>query len=224
MDQPILLGVCRRALVHGDGISQDLFQVSPFVGAPFYPQWLGGLKLLFAFPRPMAQAQVPIEITLLDRNEPGRKAAFEVTLVESPRQLDSVRVSGVSHLFRGEDKITEDAHACRMETPLLSVNGSPYILIPVPCLPLLVPEPTYIEVRGGMDNREHLCGGFPCLLAEPPGISKKGVRLTFLPDGGRAAHLVVSSVACVLTQLHLPGAARDETVGRDDPPYFCLPA
>ena len=167
VDWPIFLGVCRSALVRAEGVFQDFYQVGDLVALPFFPQNLQGCYLLLAFPTSAIGSGETIRIVLRDFNSPARSTWVDVEgeNVESPRFAN---YAAVAHPYTSEG--SESTKTGNL-TPVLVSSDAAFKLMPIPMPPLLVPEPTKIEVLAKSGEHEQPLGSFQCTFIRPEALS-----------------------------------------------------
>lgn len=167
VDWPFFLGVCRSALVRAEGMFQDFYQVGDLVALPFFPQNLQGCYLLLGFPTSAIGSGETIRIVVRDFNSPARSTWVDVEgeNVESPRFAN---YAAVAHPYTPE---ASESTKTRNLTPVLLSSDADFKLMPIPMPPLLVPEPTKVEVLAQTGGQERTLGSFQCRFIRPAALS-----------------------------------------------------
>lgn len=195
MDRPIFLGVCSRTIIHGEGIQQDFLNVSPFSFAHFFPHDLKTLKLLFCFPLSEALADDDWRVVIEDEANTNRSSWVKLSLDRLNDNKGFARIDGHSRHWDGELQGTSpETLRCN---PVLTAPAAAYFLYPVPCPPLVIPEPTTIRVKIRISGTEYFLGAFTCALLEPPPLSNEEIAaIKGRPGSIKALQFHVSCTGC----------------------------
>jgi hypothetical protein len=166
---PLFLGVCERALIRGDGVMQDLYGFGDMLPLAFFPQNLQGVYLVIALHRDNINSEV--KITLKSKTRPEVTAWRNLTPYTGA-VLKPPSVIGYKQPYQ-VIKETSNKNESGAITPLLTRSDFIYKTFCIPCPPLIVMEPTDIDVLVNLGSTENKIGTFRCEFVETPTISEE---------------------------------------------------
>jgi len=189
---PVFMGVCQNVLARGNGVLLDLYGMGDIIPLTVFPCKLTGVNLLLGFHRngPMEG----LKVTVRNREMPEMAAWSDIKVGFSvpPEQMvigGYAKPYEISEIAEGRDHIS----GILLWTP----EDYVYKLMPIPCPPLLVLEPSTIDVFVTTFGQEHKIGTFRCEFAQPPPISaEERAALMSRPGAAKVFNLVLQCKEC----------------------------
>lgn len=166
---PLFLGVCERALVRGEGFMQDLYGVGDILPFAYFPQKLQGIYLLMAFHRDNINQEMKITVRNINCPELTAWSKLETMSLLGPEQ---VKVTGFKQPYKNVGELSNEKESIP-SAPLLTRKDFLYKMMCIPCPPLIVMEPTDVDVVISIGETEKKIGTFRCEFVETPAISEE---------------------------------------------------
>ena len=213
---PVFVGVCRRALVRGDGVSQDFYEVGEILPLPFFPQNLQGVFLVLAYPLALVPSEHTVKLIIQNQEDREKRAWSNIGFQSVNTRRPTVRLQGLGMHYREVSQ--EDETSYEAATPLLIAEANAFKLIPVPCPPLLVTQPARIEVVAEIDGIAHVLGMLGCAFVAPPPISdQERLAIRSRPGALRGFDLMIQCKKCgdriSLYEMLVPGEPVPQELG-----------
>ena len=140
------MGVCESTLVRGDGVLQDFYGVGDLVLLPFFPQNLSGIFLLMGLSKSLINGDKSVRFTIRDKKKPKSKAWIDLRRIVTEPAIGKARVFGYSKPYQTvtikEGNEVSEGQGARLLIP----QNLFYKLLALPCPPLLVTEPTEVNI------------------------------------------------------------------------------
>ena len=199
-DFPIFLGICESVLVKGDGVLRDFYGVGELLILPFFPQSLDGAFLLMGFSKKMVECDKEIFIEIYCKKTPENKAQASVKLYTAhgdPTDT-TVSISGFSKPYQAiQDTEGSEEAKSQMGARLLLPQRLNYKFLSVPCPPLLVTEPSEIEIMAEINGRKKNIGSFLCAFCQTPPISEEErIAIMSRPGAIKGATATINCKKC----------------------------
>ena len=187
---PIFLGVCHKALFRFQGLVQDLYGVTDYLGVHFFPQSLGDLLLLMAFPKEFAAGEQPPQIMLRD-SKTDERGYYEMHVETGSIDGEHLQVNP-AHV---EKPYSQDVATRYLVTPRVIISeDNAFKMMPVPCPNLFVSEPSDIELYYNVGACEHKLGTIACrFVAPPPMMESERNALMSRPN---TANVLIVELTC----------------------------
>ncbi len=187
---PIFLGVCHKALLRFEGLVLDLYGVTDYLAALFFPMSLGDLVLLMAFPKEFIGEQKPVQIKLTNPKT-GEQAFYSMSKQIYKIEGDQIQVD-VAHVDKpySKDRKTQDYVGSRV----MISQYNPFKMMVVPCPNLFLTEPSDIDLYYHVDDKEHKLGTITCRFVTPPPITES--ERNALMSQPNALNIVIIQVVC----------------------------
>jgi hypothetical protein len=184
---PLFLGVCESALIRGDGILQDFYGVGDILLLAYFPQKLSGIFLLIGLPVSVIKGNKSVHLIIQDRKNTKNKAWRVLETTAKP--IDgAVRINGFAKHYIGNGQAG---------TGLIVPGTQKYKVMPIPCPPLDVTEPTEIDVYTKIDDEEFKMGSFDCRFVPTPPISKEEcLAIMSRPGASNQVNIKISCKKC----------------------------
>lgn len=187
---PIFLGVCHKALLRFEGLIQDLYGVTDYLGMHFFPQSLGDLFILMAFPKEFMSVQDPTQIMLRNRKT-GEQVHYGMYKQTCTIEGGHMKVNA-AHVEKpyARDPVTQDYVGSRV----MISEHNPFKMMTVPCPNLFVPEPSDIDLYYNADDQKHKLGTIACRYVPPPPMTES--ERNALMSRPNALNVVVIQMMC----------------------------
>ncbi|UCF43249.1 MAG: DUF4263 domain-containing protein [Planctomycetota bacterium] len=192
-DIPIFVGVCTGALIKGEGVLQDFYDVGEVLLMPYFPQSLRGILLLVVLSTEMIKGSTRFCVSIKDKNQPCRTGRTDLTVELKHGATSWVRASGIARPYAVGEREGREGDEARGH-PLLICPEVGYKLMSMPCPPLFVDRPTTIEVLAELGDREIRIGAFHCRFCKPAPLSEEE-RLAIMSRPG-ALKGIVCGLGC----------------------------
>jgi len=189
---PIFLGVCEHSLVRGNGVLQDLYGFGDILLLAYFPQSLRGVHLVIAFHKDYLNREM--RITTRNMIRPELVAWQDLKTFVGPI-AQKVSLMGIKQPY--EIDKSPNGEVSTPSTPLLFRLGFMYKAMCVPCPPLIVMEPTDVDVLINVDEIEKKIGTFRCEFVETPVISEEErTAIMSRPGAQRGIKLILGCKKC----------------------------
>lgn len=192
----VYLGLCDQVILKAEGITKDFFNVRDFLAPSYLPQKLESMFLLFSIPINRTPELENTKIVLRDINDPTKETFVEIKAIDTVDGEGTKKVN-LDHKSFAYHNITTNTGETYKGQGFLYRKDKTHELFPVPFPPLLIMEPTTLEIIVNESNRTYSVGRIECQVIPPPPLTEEEKRaITSRPDAIKVLELRLDCKNC----------------------------
>ena len=190
----LFLGVCHHALSRLEGLQWDFFRFGRDLFLSFLPQKLTGPQMVIGMTRDLLVSGASVRFLVRDSRHRTTTAQTDLTGRAEEELSGTISISRVPQRLGSEFGVRLLRPKC---SETVTQEATQYHVLPVPCPPLFVIEPTTVLVSMVLDDEELPLGTFDCRFAKPRELTQAEIMaIKSRPDALSTLCVVIRCRKC----------------------------